>query len=119
MAGIFKIYERLEIDARKFAQGHKDADDRIKNILETAFLLGEQHIVTKIMNNFMDKEKQKTMETRQMKQYVGTKSVKASPMTMGEAYGRKLLKEGVRPSEDENDKAEYLVEYEAISRGAQ
>lgn len=34
------------------------------------------------------------------------------PMTMGEAYERKLLKEGVRPSECETDKAGYLVEYE-------
>lgn len=33
-------------------------------------------------------------------------------MTMGEAYERKLLKEGVRPSECETDKAGYLVEYE-------
>lgn len=48
----------------------------------------------------------------QMKQYTGTKTVKAMPMTMGEAYGRKLLKEGVRPSECETDKAGYLVEYE-------
>lgn len=48
----------------------------------------------------------------QMKQYTGTKTVKATPMTMGEAYERKLLKEGVRPSECETDKAGYLVEYE-------
>lgn len=48
----------------------------------------------------------------QMKQYTGTKTVKAIPMTMGEAYERKLLKEGVRPSECETDKAGYLVEYE-------
>lgn len=47
-----------------------------------------------------------------MKQYTGTKTVKAMPMTMGEAYERKLLKEGVRPSECETDKAGYLVEYE-------
>lgn len=47
-----------------------------------------------------------------MKQYTGTKTVKAMPMTMGEAYERKLLKEGVRPSERETDKAGYLVEYE-------
>lgn len=47
-----------------------------------------------------------------MKQYTGTKTVKAKPMTMGEAYERKLLKEGVRPSECETDKAGYLVEYE-------
>lgn len=33
-------------------------------------------------------------------------------MTMGEAYECKLLKEGVRPSECETDKAGYLVEYE-------
>lgn len=34
------------------------------------------------------------------------------PMTMSEAYEHKLLKEGVRPSECETDKAGYLVEYE-------
>ena len=49
---------------------------------------------------------------KQMKQYTGTKTVKAMPMTMGEAYERKLLEEGVRPSECETDKAGYLVEYE-------
>ena len=38
--------------------------------------------------------------------------MKAMPMTMGGAYERKLLKEGVRPSECETDKAGYLVEYE-------
>ena len=32
----------------------------------------------------------------QMKQYTGTKTVKAMPMTMGEAYERKLLKNGER-----------------------
>lgn len=32
-----------------------------------------------------------------MKQYTGTKTVKAMPMTMAEAYERKLLKNGVRP----------------------
>lgn len=48
----------------------------------------------------------------QMKQYTGTKTVKAMPMTMGEAYERKLLKNGVRPLECETDKAGYLVEYE-------
>lgn len=48
----------------------------------------------------------------QIKQYTGTKTVKARPMTMGEAYECKLLKEGVRPSECETDKAGYLVEYE-------
>ena len=51
-------------------------------------------------------------ELRKMKQYTGTKTVKAEPMTMGEAYERKLLKEGVHPSECETDKAGYLVEYE-------
>lgn len=52
------------------------------------------------------------MNKEEMKQYTGTKTVKAIPMTMGEAYERKLLKEGVRPSECETDKAGYLVEYE-------
>lgn len=49
---------------------------------------------------------------KEMKQYTGTKTVKAMPMTMGEAYERKLLKNGVRPLECETDKAGYLVEYE-------
>lgn len=49
---------------------------------------------------------------KEMKQYTGTKTVKAMPMTMGEAYEHKLLKNGVRPSECETDKAGYLVEYE-------
>lgn len=48
----------------------------------------------------------------QMKQYTDTKTVKAMPMTMGEAYERNLLQDGVRPSECETDKAGYLVEYE-------
>lgn len=48
----------------------------------------------------------------EMKQYTGTKTVKAMLMTMGEAYERKLLKEGVKPSECETYKAGYLVEYE-------
>lgn len=52
------------------------------------------------------------MNKEEMKQYTGTKTVKAMPMTMGEAYERKLLKEGVRLSECETDKAGYLVEYE-------
>lgn len=52
------------------------------------------------------------MNKEWMKQYTGTKTVKAIPMTMGEAYEHKLLKEGVRPSECETDKAGYLVEYE-------
>lgn len=52
------------------------------------------------------------MNKEEMKQYTGTKTVKAMPMTMGEAYERKLLKEGVRSSECETDKAGYLVEYE-------
>lgn len=47
-----------------------------------------------------------------MKQYIGTKTVKAEPMSMSEAYERKLLKEGVKPYECEKDKAGYLVEYE-------
>ena len=55
-----------------------------------------------------------------MKQYTGTKTVKAMPMTMGEGYERKLLKNGVRPLECETDKAGYLVGTRtAISRGRQ
>lgn len=53
------------------------------------------------------------MEEKEVKKlYTGTKTIKAAPMTMGEAYERKLLKEGIRPSECETDKAGYLVEYE-------
>ena len=52
------------------------------------------------------------MNKEGMKQYTGTQTVKAMSMTMGEAYEHKLLKEGVRPSECETDKAGYLVEYE-------
>lgn len=48
----------------------------------------------------------------EMKQYTGTKTVKAMLMTMGEAYEHKLLKEGVKPSERETYKAGYLIEYE-------
>ena len=33
---------------------------------------------------------------KETKQYTGTKTVKAMPMTMGEAYERKLLKNGER-----------------------
>ena len=47
-----------------------------------------------------------------MKQYTGTKTIKAMPITMGEAYERKLLKKGVKPSECETYKAGYLVEYD-------
>lgn len=47
-----------------------------------------------------------------MNKYIGTKTVKAEPMSMGDAYESKLLKEGKRPSECETDKAGYLVESE-------
>lgn len=46
-----------------------------------------------------------------MKKYIGTKTIKAEPMTMGEAYEKNLLKAGRKPSECETDKAGYLVEY--------
>lgn len=46
-----------------------------------------------------------------MKKYIGTKSIMAEPMTMSEAYESKFLKEGVRPSECETDKAGYLVDF--------
>lgn len=49
---------------------------------------------------------------KEMKQYTRTKTVKAMPMTIGEAYERKLLKNGVRPSECETDKTGYFVEHE-------
>lgn len=47
-----------------------------------------------------------------MKKYIGTKTIMAEPMTMGEAYEKNLLKAGRKPSECETDKAGYLVEYE-------
>ena len=47
-----------------------------------------------------------------MKQYIGTKTVNAEPMSMGEAFKRKLLKKDITPSECETDKSGYLVEYE-------
>lgn len=47
-----------------------------------------------------------------MKQYTGTKTVKAEPMRMGEAFAKNLLKKDVKLSECETDKAGYLVEYE-------
>lgn len=47
-----------------------------------------------------------------MKQYTGTKTVMAEPMTMGEAYELNLLNAGVRPPKCETDEAGYLVEYE-------
>lgn len=47
-----------------------------------------------------------------MKQYTGTKTIKAEPMSMGEAFERNLLKKDVKLSECETDKAGYLVEYE-------
>lgn len=49
---------------------------------------------------------------KEMKQYTGTKTVKAMPMTMGEAYERKLLKEGVRPLSVKQTRLAVLVEYE-------
>lgn len=47
-----------------------------------------------------------------MKQYTGTRTIKAMPITINKAYKRKFLKEGVKPSECETYKAGYLVEYE-------
>lgn len=47
-----------------------------------------------------------------MKQYTGTKTVKAMPMTMGEAYEKNLLQAGRVPNESEKDNAGYHVKYE-------
>lgn len=47
-----------------------------------------------------------------MKKYIGTKTVMAEPMTMGEAYEKELLKAGRVPSEFEKKDKGYLVEYE-------
>lgn len=46
-----------------------------------------------------------------MKQYTGTKTVKAEPMTKGEAYEKNLLKKGVELEGYEKDMAGYCVEY--------
>lgn len=48
----------------------------------------------------------------QMKQYIGTKHIEAEPMTMGEAYEKKLLQAGRVPNESEKDNAGYHVKYE-------
>lgn len=71
MASVLDMYDRLELDAHKFAKDFKNTDDKTRSILESAFLLSEQHIVTKIMKHFMKK---------QMKKYTGTKQVLAEPM---------------------------------------
>lgn len=62
MASVLDMYDRLELDAHRFAKDFENVDDKTKSILESAFLLGEQHIVTKIMNHFMEKESQKNNE---------------------------------------------------------
>lgn len=48
-----------------------------------------------------------------MKKYIGTKTVKAEPMTMGEAYEKNLLKAGRVPSEFQRNDKGYCVEYES------
>ena len=47
-----------------------------------------------------------------MKRYIGTKQIKAEPMTMGEAYEKNLLQAGRVPNESEKTKAGYHVKYE-------
>lgn len=47
-----------------------------------------------------------------MKHYIGTKTVKAEPMTMGEAYKRGLLQAGRIPTAAETEKPGYYVQYE-------
>jgi hypothetical protein len=47
-----------------------------------------------------------------MKQYVGTKTVKAMLMTKGEAYLKGLLRAGVVPNETEKKLEGYNVRYE-------
>lgn len=44
--------------------------------------------------------------------YIGTKTVEAELMTMGEAYERNLLKAGRVPSEEEKDDLGFKVTYE-------
>lgn len=47
-----------------------------------------------------------------MKKYIGTKQIKAEPMTMGEAYEKNLLQAGRTPEDSEKTKAGYHVKYE-------
>lgn len=47
-----------------------------------------------------------------MKKYIGTKTIMAEPMTMGEAYEKNLLKAGRVPSESQKNVKGYCVEYE-------
>lgn len=47
-----------------------------------------------------------------MKKYIGTKTIMAEPMTMGEAYEKNLLKAGRVPSEFQKNDKGYCVEYE-------
>lgn len=47
-----------------------------------------------------------------MKKYIGTKTIMAKPMTMGEAYEKNLLKAERVPSEFEKNNKGYCVEYE-------
>lgn len=47
-----------------------------------------------------------------MKKYIGTKTVSATPMTRGEAYDNNLLKKDAVPTETERDDRGYKVRYE-------
>lgn len=55
MATIEDVYARLELDARKFANRYVYNDRSIKNIVESAFLLGEMYIAKKVIN-YVEKE---------------------------------------------------------------
>lgn len=56
MATIEDVYARLELDARKFANRYVANDERVKDIVESAFLLGEIHVAKKVINYCSEKE---------------------------------------------------------------
>ena len=47
-----------------------------------------------------------------MKKYIGTKLVKAEPMTQGEASEKHLLKSGIVITDEDASQEGYVVEYE-------
>lgn len=60
MATIEDVYARLEFDARKFANKYVDSDRSIRDIVESAFLLGEIHIAKKVIRYAEKEDKQDT-----------------------------------------------------------
>lgn len=47
-----------------------------------------------------------------MKRYLGKKEVMASPMSMGDAYNRGLLRSNLKSSRVDKDREGYLVKYD-------